>query len=258
MNGNEKPDFLDEMINAAPAVAASEADDPPEPIETVEPPKVEPAPQDPPKAAEATTAPESTGTMVPIAGLMDERKKRQELEKKLAELQAQPKEPAPKANFYDDPERYVSSAIDQVRAEASERVYVALEAAERDAHPDFDEVTAEVVEAAKADPLLGSTIAKQVQSAANPAREMYKQGMRLRELRDLQDPEKLKAKLRDELKAELLAELGQRGAQAQAEAEARAAKAAAIPPDISNRANATVKNPVPAANPVDSLFPKSK
>lgn len=258
MNGNDKPDFLDEMISSAPVEAAQEADDTPEPVATVEPLKEEPAPQEPPKAPEAPTAPESAGTMVPIAGLMDERKKRQELEKKLAELQAQPKEPAPKANFYDDPEQYVTQAVDRVRAEANERVYVALEAVERDAHADYDEVTAEVIEAAKSDPILAQTIAKAVSTAANPAREMYKQGIRLREVKELQDPEKLKAKLRDELKAELLAEFGQRGQQAAAEAAARAAKASAIPPDISTRASATPSAATPPANPVDALFPKTK
>lgn len=258
MNGNDKTDFLDQMMQSAPPVEPSEADDSPESdVETgvSDAPEVVADVPPQPTPTEATPAPESSKT-VPIAALMSEREKRQKLEKELEGLRAQPKESAPKANFYDDPEQYVTQAVDRVRAEANERVYVALEAVERDAHTDYDEVTTEVIEAAKSDPILAQTIAKAVSTAANPAREMYKQGQRLREMKELQDPEAFKARVREELKAELLAEFGQRGEQATREAQARAAKAAAIPPDISNRGSATPKAPVLAENPVDSLFPK--
>src|SRR5688572_10917575 len=141
MNGNDKTDFLDQMMQSAPAAEPSEADDAPESdAETgvSDAPEVvaEVPPQ--PTPTEATPAPESSKT-VPIAALMSEREKRQKLEKELEGLRTQPMESAPKANFYDDPEQYVTQAVDRVRAEANERVYVALEAVERDAHADYDE-----------------------------------------------------------------------------------------------------------------------
>lgn len=247
---DEKNDFLTEILAQAPAVvesAESESDTPEAPApETVE----TPAPETPEPVVVAPTAPPAEEKTVPLAALKSEREKRQELERKLKELETKP---APeRVNFYDNPEAHLDQRFQEIEARATARTYAALEAAEKETHADFDEVAAEVIEAAKLHPTLVQTIMQ----AANPAREMYRQGMKIRQFREMQDPEAYKASLRDQIKAELLAELGGRAAQAQREAEARAAKAEAIPPDLSNRGNAAPKGKPTVTDPVKTLFPR--
>lgn len=247
---DEKNDFLTEILAQAPAAVepASEADETPEtPVpETVE----TPAPETPEPVAVAPTAPPVEEKTVPLAALKSEREKRQELERKLKELETKP---APeRVNFYDNPEEHLNQRFQEIEARATARTYAALEAVEKEAHPDFDEVAAEVIAAAQQHP----TLVNQIMQAANPAREMYKVGQKLREFQKMQDPEAYRAQMAAEIRAQVLAELGERGAQAAREAEARAAKAAAIPPDISTRTNAPPKGSVTVTNPVNALFPK--
>jgi hypothetical protein len=247
---DEKNDFLTEILAQAPAAvdsAESESDTPEAPVpETVE----TPAPETPEPVAVAPTAPPVEEKTVPLAALKSEREKRQELERRLKELETKP---APeRVNFYDNPEEHLNQRFQEIEARATARTYAALEAVEKEAHPDFDEVAAEVIAAAQQHP----TLANQIMQAANPAREMYKVGQKLREFQKMQDPEAYRAQVAAEVRAQVLAELGERGAQAAREAEARAAKAAAIPPDISTRTNAPPKGSVTVTNPVNALFPK--
>lgn len=247
---DEKNDFLTEILAQAPAAvesAESESDTPETPVpETVE----TPAPETPEPVAVAPTAPPVEEKTVPLAALKSEREKRQELERKLKELETKP---APeRVNFYDNPEEHLNQRFQEIEARATARTYAALEAVEKEAHPDFDEVAAEVIAAAQQHP----TLVNQIMQAANPAREMYKVGQKLREFQKMQDPEAYRAQMAAEIRAQVLAELGERGAQAEREAAARAAKAAAIPPDISTRTNAPPKSGVTVTNPVNALFPK--
>lgn len=246
----EKDDFLTGMMAQSPAVVETvenEADDTPEPApETVE----TPAPETPEPVAVAPTAPPVEEKTVPLAALKSEREKRQELEKRLKELETKP---APeRVNFYDNPEAHLDQRFQEIEARATARTYAALEAAEKETHADFDEVAAEVIEAAKLHPTLVQTIMQ----AANPAREMYRQGMKIRQFREMQDPEAYAAKIEQQVREKLLAEFGGRAAQAQREAEARAAKAEAIPPDLSNRGNAAPKGKPTVTDPVKTLFPR--
>jgi hypothetical protein len=247
-------DFLTGMMAQAPAAESApvvdevtESDVP----ETVETPVVEPvatAPN-PEPAAVAPTAPPAEKT-VPLAALESERKKRQEYEKRLKDLEAKPTQPAP--NFYDNPEAHLDHRFQDIEARAQGRVFAALEYAAKAQHSDYDEVAAEVIEAAQSNPAIVQT----VMQAANPAMAMYEQGMKLRQFREMQDPEAYRAKIAAEIREQVIAELGGRAAQAQREAEARAAKAEAIPPDISNRTSATPKGGATVTNPVNVLFPK--
>lgn len=247
---DEKDDFLTEILAKAPAVvesAASEADD--TPVEAAPETVETPAPETPEPVAVAPTAPPVEEKTVPLAALKSEREKRQELEKRLKELEAKPAE---RVNFYDNPEAHLDQRFQEIEARANARTYAALESVEKEAHPDFDEVASEVIAAAQQHP----TLVTQIMQAANPAREMYKVGMKLREFQKMQDPEAYRAQMAAEIRAQVLAELGERGAQAEREAAARKAKADAIPPDISTRTNAPPKSGVTVTNPVNALFPR--
>lgn len=258
MSGDEN-DFLTGMMAQSASVASThevESDsesDVPETGEVqateavVDTPAVEPV--------EAPPAPPEEKT-VPLAVLMaqkdDFKKKLAERERELEELRNKAKQEPQRVNFYDNPEAHLDQRFQEIEARATARTYAALEAAEKETHTDFDEVAAEVIEAAKVHPTLVQTIMQ----AANPAREMYRQGMKIRQFREMQDPEAYAAKIEQQVREKLIAEFGGRAAQAQREAEARAAKAEAIPPDLSNRGNAAPKGRPTVTDPVKTLFPR--
>lgn len=254
MSGDEN-DFLTGMMAQSAPVSDEppEADDAPEADlpETVETQVVEPeaVAAEPPPAQVAPTAPPEE-QRVPLAALKSEREKRQQLEARLKELEKQP-DPQP-VNFYDNPEAHLEQRFQEIEARANARAYVALESAEKDVHTDYDEVAAEVIAAAQQNP----AIVQQIMQAANPAREMYKVGMKLREFQKMQDPDAYRATIEAEVRAKVLAELGAQGELAEKAAAARAARADAIPPDISTRTNAAPRSGVTVTNPVNELFPK--
>jgi hypothetical protein len=257
MSGDENDFLTGMMAQSAPAASAPEADvpesDAPESGEVQASEPVAAAPVVEPVVAPPAPPEEKT---VPLAVLMaqkdDFKKKLAERERELEELRNKAK-PAPQTvNFYDNPEEHLNQRFQEIEARATARTYAALEAVEKEAHPDFDEVAAEVIAAAQQHP----TLVNQIMQAANPAREMYKVGQKLREFQKMQDPEAYRAQMAAEIRAQVLAELGERGAQAGREAAARAAKAAGIPPDISTRTNAPPKSGVTVTNPVNALFPK--
>lgn len=154
------------------------------------------------KPAATTAAPESKEAAGLKAGIAAERKKRQELEAKLREMEARSApaqvQRAP-VNFYENPEQYVMEAVNAVQMSHLN----ALAADMREQYEDFDEL----VELAAKSAELNPQIQMRVRSAGNPAKEAYRIGKELQEAEKLKDPEAYKASLRDELKAELLAEL---------------------------------------------------
>ena len=207
---DEKYPFLDEVaVEAAPEV---EAQPEAEQVETPEPP----APAAP------TAAEPREETHVPLAALKAEREKRQQYERELAELRKQAQQPPePEPDFYADPTQYVQQIVQRERQQMTQAMYAALEADVRDAHPDYDEVLAELNEAARDNPV----IRQQVFASPNPAKAAYKLGKQMRELKAMQDPAAYRARVEAEIRASIRAE------QEQAE-KARAASAAAIPPDL--------------------------
>lgn len=91
-------DFLDEVLSNEPQTAVEE----PEPvIEAAVEPEPEPEPQ--PEVEKSHERPEPG--FVPIAAIMDERDKRKDLERQIAELRSQNEVPAA-PDPYDDPQAY--------------------------------------------------------------------------------------------------------------------------------------------------------
>ena len=167
----------------------------PEPVETeaVEA-KVEP---EPPKAREVDGY---------KAAMMEERRKRQELEARLrAQEQAKAlPEPPP---FWDDPEKAIDSRLERLRNELSSdylnRYFNALESAARGRHQDYDDVRDVFIEHAAQNPALAGAM----NNAQDPAEYAYQQGKLLRELSNVGGNfdgyrAKLEAEIRQKLEAE--------------------------------------------------------
>ena len=177
-------------------------------------------------AAEVTTTPATKEEeRVPLAALMAEREKRQEierqrkdLEKRIAEI-----EKAKLPDFYENPEEHVRQIVQEQSIQVQQRLYAALEEQARDAYPDFDEVMAEVQAQAEQNP----TLVQEIFSKANPAIAAYKLGKKLREHKEMQDPEAYRAKL----KAEIVAEL-QAADKAKEDAKRKAVES--IPPNLTD------------------------
>lgn len=225
--GADERDFLDDDVTEEVERETPETPEPeaPEPeAETVENAAETPEPEVPttPEAKEDRT--------VPYAAMRAEREKRQRLERELEQLrQAKPEQDvkADQVSFYEDPERYLKQAVQSVEQQATQRIYMALEAHARETYPDYDEVFEEVKEHAASNP----AVAHQIFTAPNPAVAAYKLGKQLREFKQMQDPDAYRERIRAELRAELEAERAAKEA-------AKAKAAAAIPPDLTDTRNA--------------------
>lgn len=228
----QERDFLDDYDDAKAETETPEDPEPEKPdaeTETVEKPEDGKPEEDPdePEKPEAPTAPDDPKEEhVPLAALKAEREKRQNYERRLREIEQQlekQKEQEPKPEIWEDPDGFVAQRVQQVEQQMNARLYGALEAAAREAHPDYDEVFSVVEEEAKTNP----AIRREVFESPNPAMAAYRLGKRLQEFKQMQDPEAYKAKLKAELKAELQAEMA-------AESERKKKAADAIPPDLSS------------------------
>jgi len=255
----QESDFLSEYAEADKATETPDEPEQPaeaEEAETVEKPDEpeqgdQPESSDEPDTPEATTTPEThEEERVPLAALKAEREKRQRferekqaLEQQIAEAQQQQQSDQPKPEIWDDPDAFVNQRVQALEQQFNGRLYGALEAAAREAHPDYDEVFAVVEEEAKSNP----AIKHEVFSSPNPAMAAYKLGKRLQEFRQMQDPDTYKAKL----KAEILAEIK---AEQEAEAKRKKAAADAIPPDLSSSRNVKGEEPPAPEDLFDHMF----
>lgn len=128
--------------------------------------------------------------------MIDERRKRQELEKKLEEA-LKPKEP--EKTFWEDPD----AALEEVKAEAAKMVATERlnwsEMAARERYKDFDQVMNEFESLIKADPRLIA----ETQRHPDPATFAYQTTKKHLKLQEIGDPETYEERLTAKLKAEL-------------------------------------------------------
>lgn len=171
----------------------------------------EPAKDDPPKGEEGGGAEpkpdgeppapkdDEEGRKVPLKALEDERRKRQELENRLSQLekQEQPKAPDP----IDDPEGY--QAFQDQKA-LNDRIELSMEFA-RELHEDFDEVYQVFLEEAANNPAL----AHQAIQTKAPALHCYREGKRLQQVREIGDPLEYANKKVEAATSELKAEIAE-------------------------------------------------
>lgn len=213
---------LDTLLNNAQSV-------PSQPIETrqeaaPEPPKAESdqasAPGDKQDAAPPVVSDEGEdGPPVPRKALTDERRKRQELERQLAELtkqrsapppaqqqpqpQAQPQQVQPQIPERPDPWIDPEGAMAWDRAMFQQELYQSRAAMSREmmlSKPDFEEVEAIFFNALPQAPQL----AQQLRQHPLPAKFAYEMGLKIRALSEIgEDPEAYRQRVRDEVRAEL-------------------------------------------------------
>ena len=166
-----------------------EAQSPTPGVETAKEPEAPPSPapevvdQDPDKGFKAA--------------LLDERRKRQDLERQLQEVT---KEKEPEKTFWEDPEE----AIQKVKAETAEMVARERvnwsEMAARDRHKeDFDAAIEEFTALAMDDP----RFIEAMKNHHDPAEYAFQVGTRHMKLKEIGDPKEYEAKLTAKIKADL-------------------------------------------------------
>lgn len=181
---------------------------PTEPVqpEVTQPPPVEPPKVETPPAASVVAAPaapvqpvESPETAAYKKAMREEREKRQAAEAKLRELQT-PKQPV---DPWSDLPGALKSTQEQLREELFlERCNLTEEIA-RQKHTDFDDVREVFVEAANANPTLWA----QIRQERNPAEFVYREGLRIRELKDVNgDFTAYRSKIEKDIETRLRAE----------------------------------------------------
>jgi len=205
--------------------------------------------EEPQAAQAATAAPPATTTTtaqtldedglpdnhpVPRKALIDERRKRQEMDRQFAELQRQHAElqgrltaysqfapqpspaaqPEPKLDFYGNPEGFVEgkvTAVDgrltsvetQLSGELRKQRLDMSEMMVRSQHSDFDEVSGAFVEATKMYPWLQQAF----RESPHPAQFAYEQGKTLLEVKKYGgNLDEMRKRMKEEAKAELEAE----------------------------------------------------
>ena len=185
-------------------------DKPPEPIKATE---VTPTPA---KAPEPVVTPPATPVAAPVVqpttpaenaeaaaykkAMREEREKRQAAEARLRELQT-PKAPV-------DPWADLPGTLSQHQQQLREEMFVercnVTEEMARERHKDFDEVREVFLEAAQSNP----TLFQQLRQERNPAEYAYREGLRIRELKDVNgDFTAYKSKLEKDIEARVRAEL---------------------------------------------------
>jgi len=214
----------------APATPTAEVEQPvAEAEQPIEQPQSAPAAQKPPEEAETWTK----------AAVLDERKKRQALERQLEEMQralsqrTQPQQP--EIDPYDDPKGFVGQ-IEQKLAQETYKVRVEMsQEMMRQVKPDYDEKELIFVDLAKDDP----TLWQKLQASPNPARFAYETAEKAERLKRIENIDAYEAQLRAEIEAKVRAELGQQ----QAAKEEFAGKVAQIKPSLASaRSNASVSD----------------
>jgi hypothetical protein len=138
-----------------------------------------------------------------LKGLEEERRKRQELERKLAEIEKKtPQEKKEEKTFWDDPEGHFKSFEQRM---AQRETAIALNVSEkiaRSKYTDFDEKVGEFAESLKNTPGLHA----QWLSSPDPAEFAYRHGQRVKEMREVGDLDKYREKIEKETRAKLEAE----------------------------------------------------
>jgi hypothetical protein len=131
-----------------------------------------------------------------VAAIIDERKKRQEVEAKLKELQAQ----TPKTDIWTDPEKAISERVTEATAPLRQKFFkMSIRTAEK-LHEDFHDAADAFAKATETD----SQLVQAMNDADDPGEYIYNIGLHLKEMSDVGgDFSKYKAKLTGEMKAQI-------------------------------------------------------
>lgn len=168
-------------------------------------PAPEPEPKGEPEPAAPPAAQPEESKHVPLTALLDERDKRKAKEQELEELRrqlAQFQKPAPKPDFYADPDAALAAAQ---AAAIQATINTKLELSQHMAIKDFGEETVKEAYAFfDANPHLSQGL-RDHPSPYHEAVKIYKRHKALQEIGE--DPEAYKARLREEVRAEFEAKI---------------------------------------------------
>jgi len=186
--------------------------------------------------------------LVPRKALIEERRKRQDYEKKLAEFEAkltelskprpqepqQPRQMQPPPDPWTDPEGALAYERQQRAMELYEtRVTLSEEIMSQ--KPDYEDAKRAFIEAANADPMLDQKLVRHPM----PAKLVYEEGKRMLALKEIgPDPASYREQLRQQLREELLAEM-----QAQQPSQQPAAPRAPAPKSLAGTTSAVPRDP---------------
>jgi vacuolar-type H+-ATPase subunit I/STV1 len=171
-----------------------------------------PSGEEPPVVVPPTTTQESDH--VPRTALLDERRKRQELEQRIQQMEQQyqnrPAEPEQPSDFWEDPNTFLESRFNQFgqtllqqwEARQAQTAADRAEAAAKAKYSDYDDAFAKFREQVSINPAL----VQELQRAADPAEFAYSRGKQALELASVGDLDAYKAKIRAEIEAELRAQ----------------------------------------------------
>lgn len=209
-------DSLEDVLNGTRNDAADEAEETP----------AEPEPEPEPVASTAEAKGEDDASpasqheqLVPLTAVQAERKRRQEAERELEELRRS-QQTQTQIDPLEDPQGFT----EQVRRQVQLVRFELQEEAMRERHADYEEVTAEFLELARANPALQVELSK----ASNGPRFAYETAMKARELKRLENVDDYKSALRKEVEAQIRAEMAAEVAKT-AGKRAQLAEAAELP-----------------------------
>lgn len=178
------------------------------PTPDVKPDKVEadkPEEDSPPESAKRADDEESWT----MAAVLDERRKRQELERQLEELRAKEKPEDTRPDVFEDPDGAFSHVEQRFNQKILNERITLSRALMEDRHADYADKEAVFVGMAKENP----DLIRQMQEHPFPAKFAYEQASKHQEYQAMQDVDAYKSKLREEVKAELLQEMEAKNSQ---------------------------------------------
>ena len=175
------------------------------------------------KASETTEETEEPWTKKAV---LDERRKRQELEQRLREIEAK-KEPEQAPDWWADPEKAAQHQSQQIEARLYQQKVELSQDFMRSQHEDYDDMEARFMEMAQENPALRT----ELQKSANPARFAYETAKKAAEYDAIKDVDSYKAKLEAEVRKDVEAKVRQ---EIEAEQKKKADKEAAIDPSLAS------------------------
>ena len=203
-----------------------------EPEAKAEPVKTEPAAVPAKPAVAAPTQELNDKEKAFLKGMQEERTKRQELERRLAAIEAaKPAEPV--KTFWDDPEAALAKQRQDITAATTKTRLDTAEAIARIRHTDYDEKYQVLVE------LLNSTpgLYQQVVAAPDPAEYGYGIAKSHMEIKDAGGVDELRAKIEKEVRLKIETELKEK-------AEALKKEQEALPSSLSDARSKGTNKPV--------------
>jgi len=247
MFGEVQPKKVPEPVEVEqekPEPEATEGEEPEGEGEKQEEPE-QTAAKEPP--AEPPSAEKSDEASAYKAAMLEERRKRQEIERRLQELE-QGKEPeAKKKVFWEDPEAVIAERVSEVERRFTHRLLVSSEAVAREKHSDYGEKIVAFQEAMQRDP----TLYERMRDDVNPAEFAYRVGKTYLVTKDAPDIDTLTAKIREQVLAEEREKIRK-----EIEEESRAKKFERVPESLSEQTGTTTRHEKVKTGPlpIESLF----